>query len=175
MHFTDYEFEKIDINEICRQAGVTKGAFYHHFATKQQLLLELLDNWINSIALQMEPSDFTNSDPVSIINTIIEKLQPVFEQAGRQLPVFLHLYLNAVNDSQLRVYVLKSYNNFVSFFSGIIKNGRKKGFIKKNIDPENVSRILFSITLGLLIQGLIDPEGANWGQLAKDSIALLLN
>lgn len=31
-------FDKVSIREICRQAGITTGAFYHHFHSKEDLL-----------------------------------------------------------------------------------------------------------------------------------------
>lgn len=31
-------FDKVSVREICRQAGITTGAFYHHFPSKEDLL-----------------------------------------------------------------------------------------------------------------------------------------
>ena len=97
-----------------------------------------------------------------------------FKNAENQLPIFIELFIRAISDKELREYVLKSYDSFLLFFTGLIKNGIKKGLIKKE-DPVHISKILFSITLGLLIQGLIDPEGEDWEKLAKKSIKMLLS
>ena len=34
------DYSSVGVNEICKQAGVTKGAFYHHFESKADLYLE---------------------------------------------------------------------------------------------------------------------------------------
>ena len=34
----DRGFDKVSIREICQQAGITTGAFYHHFRSKEDLL-----------------------------------------------------------------------------------------------------------------------------------------
>jgi AcrR family transcriptional regulator len=163
----------LDINEICREAGFTKGAFYHHFKNKQHLLLELLNRWINNITSQVKIPD-ENLDTIDLIIYIIEKLSPAFEQAEKQLPIFLELYIKAINDKNLREYVLKTYDNFLLFFTSVLKYGMGKGTIKSG-NPIQVSKILFSITLGLLIQGLIDPTGEDWIEIAKTSMKMLLS
>lgn len=32
-------FDKVSVRDICRQAGITTGAFYHHFKSKEEMLL----------------------------------------------------------------------------------------------------------------------------------------
>ena len=172
-YFTEHGIKETDIIEICREAGLTRGAFYHHFSTKQQFLLELLDRWINRMAGQLELAQFKSKEPLEILMEITEKMQPAFEQAGKQLPIFLELYIKSINDPYLKKHVAKSYNSFLTFFANVVNDGIKKGSIKK-VDPEEVSKILFAITIGLLIQGLINPQGAHWDELAKKSIRLLL-
>ncbi|MBM3705658.1 MAG: TetR/AcrR family transcriptional regulator [Actinobacteria bacterium] len=174
-HLSEDGIEKMDIGKICRQAGLTKGAFYHHFGSKQQLLLELLDRWIKKISSEVNSAPFYSMEAPEIFNTIIDRMQPAFEKAGKQLPVFLELYVKAISDMNLRSYTLKSYESFLKFFSGIISEGTKKGSIKKSLDPDGTAKLLFAITIGLLIQGLLNPDGADWAVLAKESIRALFS
>jgi Transcriptional regulator len=163
----------IDINKICKSAGLTKGAFYHHFQNKQQLLLVIFNRWIKRVSSEVEITKYKNINTVDLILHIIDRITPAFENTSNQLPIFIELYTKAISDKNSRTYVLESYNNFISFFSDLLKNGMVKGFIKK-ADSIKVSKILFSINLGLLIQGLIDPESEDWSEMAKESIRLLL-
>jgi len=163
----------IDINKICKSAGLTKGAFYHHFQNKQQLLLVIFNRWIKRVSSEVEITKYKNINTVDLILHIIDRITPAFENTSNQLPIFIELYTKAISDKNSRTYVLESYNNFISFFSDLLKNGMVKGFIKK-ADSVKVSKILFSINLGLLIQGLIDPESEDWSEMAKESIRLLL-
>lgn len=172
-YFAEKGIKGTDIDEICRKAGLTRGAFYHHFPTKQQFLLELLDRWVNKMTSQLSSIQFELKNSVEILTEITEKMQPVFEQAGKQLPIFLELYIKAVNDPSLKKYVLKSYYSYLVFLTDVVSKGVEKDAVKKT-DTEDISKILFAITIGLLVQGLINPQGADWGKLAKKSIRLLL-
>jgi AcrR family transcriptional regulator len=162
-----------DIAKICKIAGLSKGAFYHHFQNKQHLLLEIFNRWINRVSAEIEFTEYKNINTVDLIVNIIDSITPAFENSSNQLPMFIELYTEAISDNNSRTYVLETYNNFITFFSELLKNGMAKGFIKK-ADPVKVSKILFSISLGLLIQGLIDPHSENWQEMAKESIRLLL-
>ena len=35
-------YEELSIREICERAGVSKGGFYHHFSSKDQLIAILI-------------------------------------------------------------------------------------------------------------------------------------
>ena len=84
----DNRISTIDINEICNTAGITKGAFYYHFRSKQHLLLELLNRWINNVSAQVEISQFKDSNTIDLLVNIVEKMSPAFKQAESQLPIF---------------------------------------------------------------------------------------
>lgn len=40
--FARLGYEAASVEDICVEAGVSKGAFYHHFPTKQAVFLQLL-------------------------------------------------------------------------------------------------------------------------------------
>jgi Transcriptional regulator len=172
-YFAENGITDTDIAEICRQAGLTRSAFYYHFPTKQQFLLELLDKWVLNMAGHLNETDLQSKGCPAIFYEIIDKMQPVFENAGKQLPIFLELYIKAVNDPVLKIYVSASYNNFLAFCRGILE----EKVIDKSMTAdgaEDVAKILIAITFGLLIQGIVNPGSADWTNLAKKSVDLLL-
>ena len=48
-HFASQGYNAASIDQICTDAGVSKGAFYHHFPSKQAMFLELLKAWLGTI------------------------------------------------------------------------------------------------------------------------------
>ena len=47
--FASTGYDATGVAEICQVAGVSKGAFYHHFPTKQAVFMALLNLYLNGI------------------------------------------------------------------------------------------------------------------------------
>ena len=58
-------YEATSVDEICREAGVSKGSFYHSFQSKEELGLAVLQNWFDRGSSNLQNGDYMSlSDPV---------------------------------------------------------------------------------------------------------------
>ena len=48
-HFLKYGYERSNLRKICKDAGVTTGAFYRHFEDKEDLFVDLVEPLANEI------------------------------------------------------------------------------------------------------------------------------
>ncbi len=55
-------FAATSVDELCREAGVTKGAFFHHFATKEALGVAAADYWSSSTSLFFASAPYHHLD-----------------------------------------------------------------------------------------------------------------
>ena len=148
-----------DIDDICKNANLTKGAFYYHFSTKQDLFVEMLNNWAGKVAHNLDLSRFKSDDMLKVLSSIPENFSPIFEEVDSQLPIFLDLYVKAISDPGLNKVVLSTNRQFLNFFKPLIKRGIANGSLKK-VDPDDAARILFSLNNGMLMQVRINQRSS---------------
>ena len=159
------------VDDICADAGISKGAFYHHFKSKQDLFLALLDGWLETIDNAIEASR-DKTVPETFMQ-ITEAFPYIFATANEGLPMFLEFWLQASRDEKIWQASVKPYRRYHKYFTNLIKKGVDEGSFVE-VDPELTSRMIISTAMGLLLQSLMDPKGAKWENVARDSTTMLV-
>lgn len=170
--FSTRGFSAASVDEICEEAGISKGAFYHHFESKQALFLALLDSWLQAIDNAIEASKDKTAPETFMQMT--EAFPYIFETAGDGLPMFLEFWLQASRDKTIWEAGIAPYRRYHKYFTSLIKKGVDEGSFVE-VDPELTSRMIVATAMGLLLQSLLDPKGAKWEKVARESTDLLVN
>jgi AcrR family transcriptional regulator len=164
-------YNKSSVDDICEKAGISKGAFYHHFKTKQELFLALLDGWLLILDQAIEA---TRNQPVpETFQKLVEYFPYIFESAGENLPMFLEFLLQATRDDTLWDVSIAPYRRYHKYFVSLIKRGIKEGSFV-DVDPDLAARLIISAAMGLLLQSLLDPTITNWTKVAEDTVHVMM-
>ena len=164
-------YNTTSVDSICEQAGVSKGAFYHHFKTKQDVFLALLDGWLQSFDQAIEAS---KDRPVpETFHLMTEYFPYIFESASDNLPMFLEFLQQASRDETIWQASIAPYRRYHKHFASLIKKGIAEGsFVEVN--PDLAARLIVSAAMGLLLQSLLDPKGAKWDKVARETVQLMM-
>ena len=173
--FAQRGYDATSVADICASAGVTKGAFYHHFASKQSVFLELRDRWLTPLDAQLTLTRATGETVPDALQRMSEMVQVVFEAAGddQRQQIFLELLSAARHDATILPALLAPTRKYRKLFSRLIAAGIKEGTLRK-VDRELAAQVFVSLGLGLIMQNLLDPDGADWGTISAQAIPLLL-
>ena len=165
-------YNKASVDDICEQAGVSKGAFYHHFQTKQDVFLALLDGWLQIFDQAVEASK--DQTVPETFQQMTDYFPYIFESASDNLPMFLEFMLQASRDDKVWQASIAPYRRYHKYFASLIKKGISEGsFVEVN--PDLAARLIVSAAMGLLLQSLLDPQGAKWDKVARDTVQLMMN
>jgi AcrR family transcriptional regulator len=171
--FAEQGYDATGVAEICRRAEVSKGAFYHHFSSKQALFLELLERWLAVLDEQLEEVRTGEAAVPEQLLDMTEMIRQVFQVAEEQIPIFLEFWTKAARDPTVWEATIAPYRRYRAFFANLIEAGVTEGTLR-SVEPDTTARIIVSLAVGLVVQGLLDTEGADWGHVAEAGMQMLL-
>ncbi len=93
--FTRAGYDGTGVAEICAHAGVSKGAFYHHFPSKQTAFLALFDQWIHGLDATMQATRAPGASAPQRLEGLAGMVEHVFDAAAGQIPMFLEFWRQA--------------------------------------------------------------------------------
>ncbi|OGO60375.1 MAG: hypothetical protein A2032_02860 [Chloroflexi bacterium RBG_19FT_COMBO_49_13] len=171
--FSKTGYDATGVAEICQSAGVSKGAFYHHFPSKQAVFMELLNSYLAGIdtgfkTMRQEVDDFPQ-----VILQMAEMVGSLFQTADIHLPIFLEFWTQANHDPQIWEATIAPYRRYQSYFTEMIQEGINEGSLEP-VDAHQAGRVLVSLAVGLLMQSLFDPQITDWQKEARQSMELLI-
>lgn len=141
------------ITDVVQECGVSKGAFYHHFKSKDDLFLQIigtmfeeLESWMNKELMSKENfKDFLFSyfDYISF-----------FKNMSLEMGITMNMYdliFDAVKRfPDLKKQISESYKGFFSVITEKMKDAQLKGEVDETIDAEN-----FAVAITVLVEGFI--------------------
>jgi AcrR family transcriptional regulator len=170
--FSTRGYKAASVDDICTEAGISKGAFYHHFESKQALFVELLDGWLETIDTAIEASK-DKTAPETFMQ-MAEAFPYIFASAGDNLPMFLEFWLQASRDEKIWQASIAPYRRYHKHFSSLIKKGVDEGSFV-DVNPDLAARMIVAMAMGLVLQSLLDPKGAKWEKAAREITTMMID
>ena len=171
--FAQRGYEATGVAEICSKAGVSKGAFYHHFPTKQFAFLALLDRWLAILDLQLTATRESSLTVPEALERIAGLSRIVFESASGQLPMFLEFWKQSIHDPQVWQATIAPYKRYREFFQLLLEEGVVDGSFRE-VDTRIGGLLVVALAVGVLLQGLMDPDGADWGEILQQGMRIMM-
>ncbi len=86
--FADQGYERTSVAQVVAMAGVAKGGFYHHFASKEDLLYEVYGDLISRQLDAMNAIVARGDAPAETLRALIVDLIESTARSARQALVF---------------------------------------------------------------------------------------
>lgn len=165
-------YDATGVAEICQAAGVSKGAFYHHFDSKQAVFLELLNGWLEDMDRQLSALGKARGTLQERLLSMTRVVRVVLQAAEKGLPIYLEFLTRGLRDPVVMQSMSRPFQRYQEFFSALFEEGISEGAVRQ-MDSQAAARLIIALALGLLIQGVVDPEGADWDWVAGEGVGIL--
>jgi len=173
--FSSHGYGGTTLDDIITASGITKGAFYHYFKSKDLLCQEVLDEAINDYHGLAESID-TEIEPIDQLRTIIHKIVEL-NASGHW--VNCRLLLRFSTDSHesnpvLQRKVRNFWQWYTGFYEDLITRCRDVGQLGTQMEAKVLARLLVSTMAGAVVLDKTAPNESQSHCPAEAVINILL-
>lgn len=153
--FAQKGYDGTGVQEIVTKAGVTKGALYHYFTSKDEILFEVYGSVFRREQENLESILAEGLEPEKALRKIIEDLVVVTASTAKENAVFAR---GGHADSPHWEAMQEEWRSYQEGVRSVIRAGQESGAFTSAISPEVASWSIFGFTNTL--HTWFRPEGS---------------
>jgi AcrR family transcriptional regulator len=168
--FRKHGFHNTSLAQILDRANITKGGFYFHFKSKDELGFAVLKRtksfWMKNVigALEDEP------DARSRIRKMVEIMTQMHRgdifRGGALLAVMAAEMMDT--ESEFAERITGIFDEWQKSLVDILERGKAEGLFKNHVDSKALALILIGCCQGTTMMGHLDPERIDFDALLRD-------
>jgi TetR/AcrR family transcriptional regulator, transcriptional repressor for nem operon len=144
-------FRGTDLKTILERAGVTKGALYHYFESKEDLGYAVVDEVIAEIGRQKWLRPLQKAEnPIDVLAEIILGSSTTPEHIRGGCPVNNLVLEMSPLDEGFRKRLAKQFDDWREAIAGALRRGQQKGLVRDDLDLEETAKFLMATYEGYI-------------------------
>lgn len=150
----------VGVNEICKQAGVTKGAFYHHFESKASLFCEATAYYWQVIKKDLDTIFSPVNSPLQQLENLIQFLfqAKLSDDSVRGCP-FFNAGAQIGTDDEKVIDALKNLSQTaITYNLALMKSLEAGGYLERSGDMEQQARLMYHYIHGVMSYAYVQPD-----------------
>ncbi len=172
--FSEMGYDATSVAQICEQAQVSKGAFYYHFPSKQDLFLSLMTQWLTKMRTNFLAEARNADDVPAALENMAAISGQIFSELDSGFPILLEFWRQASRDPLIWEQAVSPYKEYLELFAGMIQTAKEEGSFSDTLDPHLAARVVTALAMGLLLQASFDEGNVDWQQVTVSGIKILI-
>ncbi len=156
------------VTDILKAAGTSKGGFYNHFASKEDLFFEVLEEaqrlWREKTLFGLDEID----DPLAKIEQLLLNYRDRYLKDGDTFPggcIFVTFSVELDDQNpKLCKEVNKGFIGLKRMLNGFLMEAKANGLLKDRVKIEEVTEMLFAGMLGVSVLYGVDKSAPSLDQ-----------
>ncbi|RDI52900.1 TetR/AcrR family transcriptional regulator [Nocardia mexicana] len=160
--FTRTGFHATSMQDVFTESGLSAGAVYGYFASKEALVAAIVDEVVAEITAGFD--EVLGAAELPPITEVLQQLFTVVDkQDGRRefAALVVQVWAEAVRNPVLGAVLAEKYRDFREGFTRIVRRYQQEGLLDPAAKPGDVARVLTTFGPAFLFQqALLDGVGA---------------
>ena len=148
-------FHATGMQTVCAEAGMSPGALYRYFPSKEAIIEAIVERDRADIPQQLAPL----LDAENVVDALIASAHQflVGNLRPESLPLFPELYAEAIRNSAVREIMTRCDDEVGDIIVRVVERGMALGQIDPTLDAREAVRFLMAATDGVLMRLLMEP------------------
>lgn len=159
--FSKKGYAATSLEDIAREAEVTRGAIYWHFGSKAELYNTLIREYSSRGSAIMQQAASEGGTLVDILRRVfVRQLQAVEEDTALRALMELRLFKTGLvaELEEGRQQQIEASAGLVEMLAGIMGQGVQAGLLRSDVDPKEMARAYLGFQNGLIHLWLTTPN-----------------
>jgi AcrR family transcriptional regulator len=155
--FSTSGYDHATVDEISHEAGYSKGAYYFHFSTKDDMLLELLRMWTEGRSAALVRDEAGTISPDDLRETLTGFFS--YADAPRWPGVLLEFWAQAVRNPEVSQRLTQAYAAWRKEITGAFEAAARGGLRVES--AEDAASVVLAAHDGFAVQTAIGAPGGS--------------
>jgi TetR/AcrR family transcriptional regulator, transcriptional repressor for nem operon len=156
-------YSDTSVDQICAEAGVTKGSFFHYFASKEQICRAAMQSWGEGWNQLLDEAGIDElSDPLARVHRLFDVMSQAYLNcpSGTGCVVGTAAQELSISNPEMRDLILAHFQDWVDRTAEILADAKVAYPPRVDFDPVEVAWWLQSFVQGTLLiaKPRQDPE-----------------
>lgn len=173
--FARLGFQQTRMDDIAGQAGLSKGALYLYYKSKDAIIGALLTYFFEQEfkRLQAFVAVERQESIASQIMILSRELATAMHWMQQLMPIAFEFYAIAGRNQEVRQFLKEYYSKYADALAQLIQRGIERGEFQE-IDAHATATTLVALYEGLALLYFVNPKALQWNEQIEASVRLLL-
>ncbi len=174
--FARQGFEEARMDDIAKALGLSKGALYLYFKSKEAIISAILQLFF-SHAMKKLQGFLESEEPPSVREQLLRLNQYYVGEMKwmvSMLPISFQFYAVAARQKAVRQFLKRYFKDYREVLTALIQRGIDRGEFRP-LQAEDVAIAVTALYEGLALLWMVDPDAPTWEQIGERSLLLLLD
>lgn len=156
--FTEKGLDKTTMPDIIRTAGLSSGAVYNYFSSKEDIIEACASKSLERNAGMMAAA--AADQKIDPLVSMIRQFLPMLKNEGmvKAAGFDLDLYSESTRNPRIAKIIKANSDALLEQLNELVRQMQAEGRFNKKLDSKAISRFLIGMVYGLIVSKIVDPD-----------------
>jgi AcrR family transcriptional regulator len=165
--------DKARMDDIVEESGLSKGALYWYFKSKDAIIRAVVDRVFISEMREVEALVSAEGSASERLKTFVDFAVREYKRFEKLLPLAYEFVALAARSRTVRETVVIYFNRYRDILAEVVQQGIDRGEFKR-CDPETMAISIISMYEGMAMLWFIEPKLVDWDVMGLEPIETIL-